>query len=409
MTSNGSTNHPIKKAIIVGAGPSGLILALLLSRADPPIHVTLLEAADDLDENPRAAHYAPSACYDLNRAGVLDEVRQEGFHPDSVCWRKPDGTLLGGLGWSSDEIKIVSGPMVCLPLDRLDRLLLRHLLSYATAEVLFKHRVLSLDQDDAQARVQVEISADDGTKRTEWLVADYIVGSDGANSQIRRSLFGDLNYPGETLQHQIIATNVYYDFHQFGYWDSNFIVDEKDWYMAAKITKDGLWRVTYGDEWGLSNEEYLRRQPERYAKILPGQPKPEQYKLASASPYKLHQRCSPALRVGRFLLVADAAHLCNPFGGMGLTGGIADVGSLYDAMMHLQNGRCDESVLDEYSRVRIAKWKETIDPMSRKNFDLIWNTSEEAQKNRDEFWGFCKLRTFPTHFVRRSRVLTVHR
>ena len=98
--------------------------------------------------------------------------------------------------------------------------------------------------------------------------------------------------------------------------------------------------------------------------------------------------------MGRFLLVADAAHLCNPFGGMGLTGGIADVGSLYDAMMHLQNGRCDESVLDEYSRLRIAKWKETIDPMSRKNFDLIWNTSEEAQKNRDEFWGFCKLRPF---------------
>ena len=301
MTSNGSTDHPIKKAIIVGAGPSGLILALLLSRADPPIHVTLLEAADDLDENPRAAHYAPSACYDLNRAGVLDEVREEGFHSDSVCWRKPDGTLLGGLGWSSDESKIESGPMVCLPLDRLDRLLLRHLVSYPTAEVLFKHRVLSLDQDDAQARVQVEISADDGTKRTEWLVADYIVGSDGANSQIRRSLFGDLNYPGETLQHQIIATNVYYDFHQFGYWDSNFIVDEKDWYMAAKITKDGLWRVTYGDEWGLSNEEYLRRQPERYAKILPGQPKPEQYKLASASPYKLHQRCSPSSSCGKVL------------------------------------------------------------------------------------------------------------
>lgn len=142
--------------------PSGLILALLLSRADPPIQVALLEAADDLDTNPRAAHYAPSACYELNRAGVLDEVREEGFHPNSVCWRKPDGTLLGGLSWSSDEIKIESGPMVCLPLDRLDRLLLQHLVTYPTAEVLFKHRVLNLGQDEAHARVQVQISAEDG-------------------------------------------------------------------------------------------------------------------------------------------------------------------------------------------------------------------------------------------------------
>jgi 2-polyprenyl-6-methoxyphenol hydroxylase-like FAD-dependent oxidoreductase len=167
--------------------------------------------------------------------------------------------------------------------------------------------------------------------------------------------------------------------------------------MAAKITSDGLWRVTYGDEWGLSNEEYLARQPERYQKILPGKPTPDQYKLVSKSPYKLHQRCAPSFRVGRILLVADAAHLCNPFGGLGLTGGIADVGSLYDALMHLRNGRCDDSVLDEYSRVRIQKWKDTIDPMSRRNFDLIWNPSEESEKARLEFWQFSKC--FPFKFM----------
>lgn len=116
--------------------------------------------------------------------------------------------MLGGLGWKADEVKIESGPMVCLPLDRLDRLLLRHLLTYATAEVLFKHRVLALDQDESQARVEVEIEATDGTKSKSWMSADYVVGSDGANSQIRRSLFGDMNYPGETLEKQIIATNV---------------------------------------------------------------------------------------------------------------------------------------------------------------------------------------------------------
>jgi 2-polyprenyl-6-methoxyphenol hydroxylase-like FAD-dependent oxidoreductase len=82
--------------------------------------------------------------------------------------------------------------------------------------------------------------------------------------------------------------------------------------MAAKITNDGLWRVTYGDSEDLSKEELVKRQPLRYEQILPGHPKPDEYKLVSMSPYKLQQRCAPSFRVGKILLVADAAHLCNP-------------------------------------------------------------------------------------------------
>lgn len=371
---------PIKRVIVVGAGPSGLVLGILLAKANIP--VTLLEASDRLDANPRAAHYAPSACYDLHRAGVLDDIRERGFTPDSVCWRKPDGSLLGGIRSAGVEVDY---PMVCLPLDKLDVLLLEHFQRLPNAEVLFEHKVVSLHQDSSSASVEVELK--DGSKKT--MSADYVVGADGANSQIRRSLFGDQNYPGETLQHQIIATNVYYDFHKFGYWDSNFIIHPEDWYMAAKITKDGLWRVTYGDVWGLNTEEYLQRQAMRYEKILPGNPKPGDYKLVSASPYKLHQRVAPSMREGRFILVADAGHLCNPFGGMGLTGGFADVGSLYDALMAVHTQRVkDTAILDEYSRVRIEKWKSIIDPMSRKNFDLIWNP--ESEQARQEFWALTQ-------------------
>jgi 2-polyprenyl-6-methoxyphenol hydroxylase-like FAD-dependent oxidoreductase len=82
--------------------------------------------------------------------------------------------------------------------------------------------------------------------------------------------------------------------------------------MAAKITPDGMWRVTYGDKAGLSTAEYLERQPVRYEQILPGNPKPGDYELTNVGPYKLQQRCAPSFRVGRFILVADAAYLCNP-------------------------------------------------------------------------------------------------
>lgn len=111
---------------------------------------------------------------------------------------------------------------------------------------------------------------------------------------------------------ELMISQVYYDFSRFGYSDSNFIIDSKDWFMAAKITKDGLWRVTYGEATGSTSEEILGRQPERFRSILPGHPKPDEYKLVSISPYKVHQRLAKRMIAGRILLAADAAHLCNP-------------------------------------------------------------------------------------------------
>lgn len=51
--------------------------------------------------------------------------------------------------------------------------------------------------------------------------------------------------------------------------------------------------------------------------MLPGRPEPHQYEIANVTPYRVHQRCAPRMRVGRFLLAGDAAHLNNPMGGYG--------------------------------------------------------------------------------------------
>lgn len=82
--------------------------------------------------------------------------------------------------------------------------------------------------------------------------------------------------------------------------------------MAARISRDNMWRITYGEISGLTNAELLARQPAKFEAILPGHPKPGEYNVVSISPYKVHQRCAEKMRVGRFLLAADAAHLCNP-------------------------------------------------------------------------------------------------
>ncbi|KAF2732508.1 FAD/NAD(P)-binding domain-containing protein [Polyplosphaeria fusca] len=368
----------INHVVVVGAGPSGLLLAIMLAR-NAGIKITLLDADVKANDNPRAAHYAPSACYDFKRAGILDDVRKRGFSPRGVCWREKDTTFLAGMGRELDTSDLA---MTVLPLDKLCPLLVEHLESIPGTQILWRHKVVGVEQDENGATAIAETP--EGEKR---ITGDFLVGADGASSGVRRALFGN-EYPGETLKAQIVATNVYLPFDErFDYWDSNFIVHPTDWYMAAKITPDGLWRVTYGDSEGFDREELIKRQPKRYEEILPGNPKPGDYELISMSPYKLQQRCAPSFRVGKITLVADAAHLCNPFGGMGLTGGFADVGSLYDCLIGIHEDELDEDILDKYSEERIRIWKEMIDPLSRANFHRLWD--ENSIKEREEFFKMC--------------------
>ncbi|KAJ5656854.1 hypothetical protein N7507_008804 [Penicillium longicatenatum] len=370
----------IKKVIIVGAGPSGLILGLLLAKQR--IEVELLDAGSEIDKQPRAAHYASPAVYELGRAGVLEDIKTRGFQPAGFAWRQFDGTFIAGMNHAvlPDDYP---NKMVVLPLDRLGELLYEHIRQQPTAQVKWSHRVVRIGQEEGQAWVETETP--NGLQRSE---ADYVIGCDGASSTVRRELFGP-EYPGETLNAQIIATNVYYDFDRFGYWDSNFVVHPEYWYMAARVTTDGLWRVTYGDKPGLSKEEYIARQPQIYETLLPGNPKPDQYRITNISPYKLQQRCAPSFRVGRILLAADAAHLCNPFGGLGLTGGIADVGSLFDSLMGIHKGLADETILDKYSEIRKRIWAEIIDPISRENFRRLYDQDPTKAREYDEFFQLC--------------------
>ena len=185
--------------IVVGAGPSGLLLTLLLANRGIP--VTLIDKQSDLDTNPRATHYGSPAVYELNRAGVGDELRARGFVPSGVSWRNLNGDILGSL----DAEVLADDPdrMVCLPLDQLGKLLKEHVVRQDNATLRFDQNVISIGQSDQEAWVIV-----DTPEGQQTLKADYIVGCDGANSQIRRSLFGDWEFPGTTWDLQIVATNV---------------------------------------------------------------------------------------------------------------------------------------------------------------------------------------------------------
>lgn len=76
-------------------------------------------------------------------------------------------------------------------------------------------------------------------------------------------------------------------------------------------------------------------------------------------------------------------------GGLGLTGGIADVGSLFDSFMGIHKGLADETILDKYSEIRKRIWAEIIDPMSRENFRRLYDQDPTKARENDEFFQLC--------------------
>lgn len=136
-------------------------------------------------------------------------------------------------------------------------------------------------------------------------------------------------------------------------------------------------------------QEVLDNQPAHYERILPGHPKPGQYTITNINPYKMHQRCAEKFRVGRICLAADAAHLCNPMGGLGLTGGFADVMGLADCLEGIAAGKADHRILDKYDEVRRAIYHTVVDSTSTENLYRVSTTDPDTVGKNDPFLSMC--------------------
>ncbi|EXJ67933.1 uncharacterized protein A1O5_08547 [Cladophialophora psammophila CBS 110553] len=365
-------SHEINKIAIVGAGPVGLLVAILISRLGIP--VDLVDVGEGVDMRPRGAAYGPSAVRVLRRAGVLDQIRANGIELNHFCWRKVSGEWITGLKDCFDET--YTDRFAILPVDKLSMLLYENLKKYPTAKVYWEHNFTGLTQDAEQVTISTEHKG-----QTKTFTADFLVACDGGRSGVRRALFGR-RFPGHTWEHQIVATNVRVEttmMEKYGWSDIFWMIDPEYWCVVAKIeASPDVWRVSYGEPGHLDEKELRARCAGKLAKILPGDPQPGDYELERFSPFKLQQRCAEKMTVGRVTLAGDAAHICNPIGGYGLTSGIADIGSLVDCFQGIHEGRASINILNKYDQSRREKYYTVTDALSTANLKRLFLPGDDA-------------------------------
>ncbi|KAL1863856.1 hypothetical protein Daus18300_008005 [Diaporthe australafricana] len=319
------------------------------------------------------------------------------FSPKSVSWRASDGSLLAALPKPPPPSRGAAPPdgVVSLPLNLVVEILMEAVEAQPTAQVEFGCRVVDVGQDLESDSAWVDVVKDGEEDKPSRIEASYVVGCDGASSSVRASLFGR-SFPGYTWDTWLVAVNVRFrdvKAYHAAFSDVNFLIHPTNWCMVAKVGGPGnLFRVTYGEPGSMSKEACAapERTLERLQAILPGHlSDPAQVEVVSSSPYRVHQRCAPSFRVGRVLLAADAAHLCNPMGGMGLTNGMVDVGGLADCLIGIHRGVAGDDILDKYDTIRRGIFQDVVDGITATNLRRIMQDSSEAL-GADPFLRACR-------------------
>jgi 2-polyprenyl-6-methoxyphenol hydroxylase-like FAD-dependent oxidoreductase len=345
------------KVIVVGAGPVGLTVALLLGSKDIP--VTVLEAESEISSELRASTFHPPTLDMLAAYGITARMLETGL----ICphWQirmHPSGErAVFDLSVLRDEtdhpyrLQCEQSKFCQFTLAAIENL--------ASVRVHFSTEVTGLRQSDEH--VEVDTSSLNGE---QTFVANYVIGADGARSAVRRALgigmSGDI-YPETT----ILATTLF-PFHQTLEGLSNVSYCWKPNGTFSLLRLPDVWRASLYAREGQSVEEALTDDglQDLLHDIVPDV---DRIDVLQTRPYRIHRRLAASYRKGRAFLAGDAAHLNSPSGGMGMNGGIHDAFNLVEKLIAVLREGADQRILDLYERQRRPIAEEEIIQQAHRN------------------------------------------
>jgi 2-polyprenyl-6-methoxyphenol hydroxylase-like FAD-dependent oxidoreductase len=327
--------------LIVGAGPTGLVLALWLTKQG--VRVRIIDKTSEPGTTSRALAVQVRTLELYRQLDLTDEVIHRGHKVPAVnLWvkgeraaRLPFETIGAGLTpYSFIEI---------FPQDEHEKLLIARLADFGIA-VERKTELLSFGEKQDGVVAQLR-----GPSGEETCEACFIAGCDGARSLVRETLKS--GFPGGTYRQVFYVADIEAQGPAIN-GELHVDLDEADFLAVFPLAGEGRARLvgTVRDERAdhadtLKFEDVSGRAIE-HMKVGPK-------RVNWFSTYRVHHRVTDHFRRGRAFLLGDAAHIHSPAGGQGMNTGIGDAINLAWKLAAVIQGRAPETLLDSYEAERI--------------------------------------------------------
>ncbi|QKW31329.1 bifunctional 3-(3-hydroxy-phenyl)propionate/3-hydroxycinnamic acid hydroxylase [Streptomyces seoulensis] len=357
--------------VIVGYGPVGQVLAILLARQG--WRVTVVERWENPYRLPRATSFDGETARTLVSLGLDPSFAGTAEPVDAYDWRNAAGATLLRLDFSAVGAHGYPDALHFQQPRLEDALRARA----ATFENLRVHRGRTAVDitDDGDGVALVTESADGERSR---LTSAWLVGCDGANSFVRRAMGAgriDLDFSHDWLLCDVVLDE-----------PRDFVP------VNTQICDPSRPTTVVGGGPGRRRWEFMRLpdekpgdldRPETAWRLLePFDVTPDNAVLTRHTVYTFKAELADTWRTGRLLLAGDAAHSMPPFAGAGMCSGIRDALNLSWKLDLVLKGVCEERLLDSYGLERGDHVRRTTE-LSVQLGKIICITDEAEAERRD--------------------------
>lgn len=331
------------EVLIVGAGPTGLMLANQLARRG--IRTLIVDAHGGPAQQTRAMGVQARTLEIYDRLGIAEAAIASGAITRAVnFWAEARHTAripIGEAGRAQSPFPYV----LMLGQDENERLLGARL-AEAGVPVQWNTELLSLVQ--TPDRVVGTLKQADGSTRE--VSAAWVAGCDGSRSTVR--MLNGIEFPGAPYEHvffvaDTVATG------DMARDELNVYLWRKGFHLFFPMRGQDRWRVI-----GILPADLRDRRDLRFEDVVPHVRQEAGADLAFHechwfSTYRIQHRHAERFRAERCFLLGDAAHIHSPMGAQGMNTGLQDAYNLAWKLSMVVRGEAGESLLDSYEAERL--------------------------------------------------------
>jgi 2-polyprenyl-6-methoxyphenol hydroxylase-like FAD-dependent oxidoreductase len=341
--------------LIVGAGPTGLMLANQLGRRG--VRVLLIDRHAGPSLETRALGVQARTLEIYSKLGIIDRALELGKRGTGAnIWaegRKMARVPLGEAGQSVTPYPFI----LILGQDDNERIMGDKLRDWGVS-VQWNTELVGLEQEPSHVTATLKLP--EGTTRK--ITAAWVAGCDGARSAVRE--LNGITFPGAPYEHVFFVADTKVT--------GNMVPDEVNVYLWREgfhlffpMRGEDHWRIV-----GILPPNLRDRDDVKFEAVIPSLRREAGAGLSFKtctwfSTYRIHHRCASRFRDRRCFLLGDAAHIHSPVGAQGMNTGLQDAYNLGWKLALVVNGQAEAVLLDSYDEERVPVARRLLNTTDR--------------------------------------------